>query len=298
MGKLGNVAYNIGTSLNKEDINTHRQGITPTTQTLQNLSTDEQLAYHTHNQALLDENKGQLEGEKESDGVWNQGVRPPLINTNNPNARRWNVNNNPHALTVRRETEAIRQTYPNFGGIQQIRNGPVTQREAAEYTAFRMFIRHGTNQTYADHNVAYREFLKSPYYQNLNRPNSTQLNIGLNNSNYNVARHEQINNRGRQESDLIQNAQYVSTANPNANPPQVATPRNLNEQIFWNQVSSNPLSGRRLQGLNNDPRFPASAGFQKMEATFTGANGRTITIHYQYNSRTGRAYDIKIVTRE
>ncbi|STZ74823.1 Uncharacterised protein [Moraxella lacunata] len=90
-------------------------------------------------------------------------------------------------------------------------------------TAFRMFIRHGTNQTYADHNVAYREFLKSPYYQNLNRPNSTQLNIGLNNSNYNVARHEQINNRGRQESDLIQNAQYVSTANPNANPPQVAT---------------------------------------------------------------------------
>ncbi|AKG15990.1 hypothetical protein [Moraxella bovoculi] len=195
MGKLGNLAYNIGTSLNKEDIDNHRQGITPTTQTLQGLSTEDKLTHHTNNQALLDENKGQLEGEKESDGVWNQGVRPPLINTNNPNARRWNVNNNPHALTVRRETEAIRQTYPNFGGIQQIRNGPVTQREAAEYTAFRMFIRHGTNQTYADHNVAYREFLKSPYYQNLNRPNSTQLNIGLNNSNYNVARHEQINSR-------------------------------------------------------------------------------------------------------
>lgn len=58
MGKLGNVAYNIGTSLNKEDIKTHRQTITPTAQTLQNLSTDEQLAYHTQNQAFLDENKG------------------------------------------------------------------------------------------------------------------------------------------------------------------------------------------------------------------------------------------------
>ncbi|STY88598.1 CdiA family toxin C-terminal domain-containing protein [Moraxella bovis] len=66
MGKLGNIAYNIGTSLNKEDIDNHRQGITPTTQILQNLSTDEQLAYHTQNQALLDENKGQLEGEMES----------------------------------------------------------------------------------------------------------------------------------------------------------------------------------------------------------------------------------------
>lgn len=75
MGKLGNVAYNIGTSLNKEDINTHRQDITPTTQTLQNLSTEEQLAYHTHNQALLDENKGQLEGEMESgDGFENKTV--------------------------------------------------------------------------------------------------------------------------------------------------------------------------------------------------------------------------------
>ncbi len=66
MGKLGNLAYNIGTSLNKEDINTHRQGITPTRDYLATLSSDEQLAYHASNQALLDENKGQLEGEKES----------------------------------------------------------------------------------------------------------------------------------------------------------------------------------------------------------------------------------------
>lgn len=66
MGKLGNLAYNIGTSLNKEDINTHRQGITPTTQTLQGLSTEDRLAYHAQNQAVLDENKEQLDREKES----------------------------------------------------------------------------------------------------------------------------------------------------------------------------------------------------------------------------------------
>ncbi|UXZ04727.1 hypothetical protein [Moraxella nasicaprae] len=53
MGKISDLAYNIGTSLNKEDINTHRQAITPTAQTLQNLSTDEQLAHHTNNQVIL-----------------------------------------------------------------------------------------------------------------------------------------------------------------------------------------------------------------------------------------------------
>ncbi|UXZ04721.1 hypothetical protein [Moraxella nasicaprae] len=196
MGKISDLAYNIGISLNQGDINTHRQAITPTAQTLQGLSTEDRLAYHAQNQALLDANQEQLKGEKDNgDGVWNNRYIPPLINTNNPNARRWNVNNNPHALTVRREIEVIRQTYPNFGGIQQITNGPVTRREAAEYTAFRMFIRHGTNQTHSNHNAAYDAFRASPYYQNLNRPNSTQLNIGLNNANYNVARHEQINNR-------------------------------------------------------------------------------------------------------
>ena len=66
MGKLGNLAYNIGISLNKEDINAHRQGITPTAQTLQGLSTEDRLAYHTQNQALLDANQEQLKGEKES----------------------------------------------------------------------------------------------------------------------------------------------------------------------------------------------------------------------------------------
>ncbi|MFL1733113.1 hypothetical protein [Moraxella oculi] len=50
------MAYNIGISLNKEDINTHRQTITLTAQTLQGLSTEDRLAYHTNNQTLLNEN--------------------------------------------------------------------------------------------------------------------------------------------------------------------------------------------------------------------------------------------------
>ena len=66
MGKIGDFAYNIGTSLNQEDINTHRQTITPTEKTLQSLSTEDRLAYHAQNQAVLDENKEQLEGEMES----------------------------------------------------------------------------------------------------------------------------------------------------------------------------------------------------------------------------------------
>ncbi|VEG13745.1 hypothetical protein [Moraxella cuniculi] len=66
MGKITNLAYNIGTSLNQEGINTHRQGITPTAQTLQGLSPKEQLAIHESNQALLDTNQKQLSQELES----------------------------------------------------------------------------------------------------------------------------------------------------------------------------------------------------------------------------------------
>ena len=66
MGKLGNLAYKIGISLNKEDIGNHRQGITPTAQTLQNLSTDEQLVITQDNQALLNANEVQRAWEVES----------------------------------------------------------------------------------------------------------------------------------------------------------------------------------------------------------------------------------------
>ncbi len=71
MGKISDFAYNIGTSLNQEDINTHRQAITPTAQTLQSLSTDEQLVITQDNQALLNANEVQRAWEVESgDRVW------------------------------------------------------------------------------------------------------------------------------------------------------------------------------------------------------------------------------------
>ncbi|BDR54506.1 hypothetical protein KIMH_06170 [Bombiscardovia apis] len=63
-----------------------------------------------------------------------------------------------------------------------------------------------------------------------------------------------------EQRQLIQNAEHISTAKPGK---QVIVPRDLNEQIFWKQVKGEPTSGRVLEGLNNDLRFPESAGFQK-----------------------------------
>ncbi len=92
---------------------------------------------------------------------------------------------------------------------------------------------------------------------------------------------------------LISAAEKISTAKPGL---QSAAPRDLNEQMFWKQVESNPSQGGKLPGMNNDPRFPTSAGFQKMEATHYLPDGSSISVHYQYNVNTGKAYDMKIVT--
>ena len=70
----------------------------------------------------------------------------------------------------------------------------------------------------------------------------------------------------------------------------------MNEQVLWKQVQENPASGGKLQGMNSDPRFPTDVGFQKMQVTHKLSNVSSITIHYQYNSNTGKAYDIKITT--
>ncbi|WP_284306496.1 DUF637 domain-containing protein [Hydrogenophaga electricum] len=77
---------------------------------------------------------------------------------------------------------------------------------------------------------------------------------------------------------------------------QSATPRDLNEQVVFNNVIGNPASGKPLPGLNSDPRFQSSDGFQKMEVTHKLPDGSNITVHYQYHSGTNRAYDVKIVT--
>jgi filamentous hemagglutinin len=84
----------------------------------------------------------------------------------------------------------------------------------------------------------------------------------------------------------------ISTAKPG----QATAPRNLEEQVLWNQVLANPGAGQPLGGLNNDPRFPTQNGWQKMEITHRRPDGSPISIHYQYNSITGRAYDMKLTT--
>ncbi|MDJ0023004.1 hypothetical protein [Pantoea eucrina] len=92
---------------------------------------------------------------------------------------------------------------------------------------------------------------------------------------------------------LVSAAEKISTAKPGK---QFTAPRDLNEQLLWNQVKENPKSGQVLPGMNNDPRFLSSAGFQKMQVTQKNSEGKSITIHYQYNSNTGKAYDVKIDT--
>ncbi|MDF7675126.1 hypothetical protein PT283_10210, partial [Acetobacteraceae bacterium ESL0697] len=47
---------------------------------------------------------------------------------------------------------------------------------------------------------------------------------------------------------------------------------------------------------NGDPRFPNDAGFSKIQRTHKLPNGDNISIHYQYNSNTNAAYDMKIDT--
>jgi hypothetical protein len=94
-------------------------------------------------------------------------------------------------------------------------------------------------------------------------------------------------------SVLLQQAERISTAK---SPVQVTAPRDLNEQVLWNQVIDNPSAGQRLSSLAGDTRFPQTEGFVKMQATHKLPDGTSITIHYQYNSTTGKAYDVKIVT--
>ncbi|MBA0210034.1 VENN motif pre-toxin domain-containing protein [Pectobacterium brasiliense] len=96
----------------------------------------------------------------------------------------------------------------------------------------------------------------------------------------------------REQQELIRKAESISTAKGIQNP----FPRDLNEQVLWNQIKKSPSSGEMLQGMNKDPRFPKTAGFQKMQVIQKLSDGTSITVHYQYNSYTGKAYDMKITT--
>lgn len=78
-------------------------------------------------------------------------------------------------------------------------------------------------------------------------------------------------------------------------PSQSAQPRDLNEQLVWDRVKSDPSSGQDL-GLAGDSRFPRDEGWSKRQITPDLPDGSSITIHYQYNSNTGKPYDMKITT--
>lgn len=89
-------------------------------------------------------------------------------------------------------------------------------------------------------------------------------------------------------------AAAASTANPDKG--QSATPRSYYEQLVFEQVSANPSIGKPLPGLNSDPTFNSSNGWQKMEYTSRTSQGN-ITVHYQVNPtlQAGRAFDLKVV---
>lgn len=88
----------------------------------------------------------------------------------------------------------------------------------------------------------------------------------------------------KEQQQLIRNAEYITTAKGIQNP----FPRDLNEKILWNGIKANPSAGYPLTGLNSDPKFPSSAGFQKMSVNHTLPDGRNIEVHYQYNSLTNK----------
>lgn len=53
-------------------------------------------------------------------------------------------------------------------------------------------------------------------------------------------------------------------------------PRNVQEQIVWDDVMKNPASGRELRNLNGDSRFPQDAGFVKMERIVRTVEGKIL----------------------
>ncbi|MGY3945330.1 hemagglutinin repeat-containing protein [Aeromonas tecta] len=95
---------------------------------------------------------------------------------------------------------------------------------------------------------------------------------------------------------LIRAAEKISTAKKG----QSTQPRDLNEQVLWNNIKESPSGGVKFSDmgldLNGDVRFPKSAGFEKMTMSHELPNGKKIEVHYQYNTVTGKAYDMKIVS--
>uniref|UniRef100_UPI002588ECF4 hypothetical protein n=1 Tax=uncultured Acinetobacter sp. TaxID=165433 RepID=UPI002588ECF4 len=115
----------------------------------------------------------------------------------------------------------------------------------------------------------------------------------------NFYRDDDLISRTKVREEGLKNAENISTANnpKNIAKGQVNQPRNVQEQIVWDDVMKNPASGRELRNLNGDSRFPQDAGFVKMERIVRTVEGKNITIHYQYNYVTKKTYDMKVVNK-
>lgn len=74
------------------------------------------------------------------------------------------------------------------------------------------------------------------------------------------------------------------------------SPKNLNEQMIMHEVQSNPLPGAIKVPLTlQDSRWPISEGWIKMQKTSTLLDGSKVTIHFNYNVRTGAFDDFKYI---
>jgi RHS repeat-associated protein len=77
-------------------------------------------------------------------------------------------------------------------------------------------------------------------------------------------------------------------------PAGTSLPRNLREQLAVEQAMASPLAGRPLPLPMTDARWPAAAGWVKMQQIIT-PGGESINVHYLYNTVTGEIDDFKIV---
>ncbi len=69
-----------------------------------------------------------------------------------------------------------------------------------------------------------------------------------------------------------------------------AEPLNLNEKLAYQEVLSDPQKGHVIDITMQDPRWPATEGWVKMQQKMNGIN-----IHYNYNTITGLIEDIKFL---
>ena len=75
-------------------------------------------------------------------------------------------------------------------------------------------------------------------------------------------------------------------------------PRNLPEQILFNNVLKAPELGKSVTDEIGDPRFSAAAGWVKLSQKTKDVNGRSIDVHYLYNTKSKIVLDVKVVTKQ